>query len=273
MSIDHTDVLPKTETYARPTGSYDIPYDQVSILIHNLLAERPPQTDGDLICYQLDWDDPASDVARYVERAVFEKYFQNDAEKMREEYGPYEDASRFFLTIDQTTRQPVGALRIIQDSDVGLKVFNDAEKEEQLAPFSHEAAMRHHGIDSLDSTWEVGTVAVMPRYRDTDAAVQLYRAMYTAAVGNEVEHLVSAIDTRPLKKMTKYLGIPFVPLMGTKPFEYLGSATTQLVYGYVPEFYPQMSKMAKRKYSIKSRIAKKALDQLVFGKEDDAIQH
>jgi hypothetical protein len=271
MAIDHLLAPDTPETYLRPTELYDISDAQVSILVHNLLAERPPLADSKFVCYQLGWDDPASDVARHVERVVFEKHFKNnDAEKMREEYGPYEHASLFFLTIDQTTKEPVGAIRIIKDSDAGLKVFNDAEAEEQLVPFTQAAAMLFHDIESLDDTWEVGTVAVMPTYRKTDAAVQLYRAMFTAAVRNEVEHFVAAIDTRPLKKMTDYLGIPFVPLLETKPFEYLGSATTQLVYGHVPDFYPQMS---RRRHTIKGWIARKALDQLVFGKNDDAIQH
>lgn len=276
MRADNSPSQRESQVYTRPTGSYDIPYDQVSILIHNLLAERPPTTDKDLVCYQLDATDPTTDVARYIETAVFSKYFKNDAHVMSEQYGPYEDVSRFFLTIDQSNRQPVGALRVIENSEIGLKTLNDIEKiledeeNKDFEPFTVEEAMAHHGIASLDDTWDVLTAAVMPSYRETDAAVQLYRALYTSALQNGINHFVSAVDTRPLKRMTRYLGIPFVPLMGSKPFSYLGSKHTQLVYGSVPDFYPQMS---KRSRTLRGYLARKALDQLVFGKEDDAIQH
>lgn len=218
-------------------------------------------------CYLVD-DVDMQDVARTVERSVFERSFGNDASQMEEIYGAYEDASTFFLSIDTTEHRPVGALRAIRHSSAGLMTLNTLPAE--ATHLSAEQISDHYRMGSHETTWDIGTVAILPEYRrdGKGVSVQLYRAMYLAAMNEGTEHLTSIIDERPLETMTKYLGIPFEQMKGTEPFAYEGSAKSVAVHGYVPDFY---SKMKRKSFTVKGLLARKALWPLVFGKNDAAI--
>jgi hypothetical protein len=80
---------------------------------------------GRFVCFRLKGDDVFADIGRYVERVVFQKAFGNDADTMGEEYGPYEGASTFFISVDTAGRSPAGVLRVIADSSASLKTIND----------------------------------------------------------------------------------------------------------------------------------------------------
>ena len=245
---------------------YDLDPTQIQAKIVDLLERQPPPSDKRIVCYQL--DNETSDVARTVECQVFYKAFNNDPAEMAKIYGPYEAASRFYLSIDQYTSQPVGALRAIVDSEVGSMTLNDLPEKAMTKP--QEQIMIDHRIDSLDTCWDIGTVAVLPEYRtkDNGAAVQLYRAMYVDAMKNDVSHILAIINKQVCDKMTGYLGIPFEQLSGTSSFDYEGSDNNVAVSGYVPDFY---SRMRRHSHSIKGILARKALKSLVYGSEDDAI--
>ena len=81
--------------------------------------------------------------------------------------------------------------------------------------------------------------------------------------------MIAAMDTQPYEKLVKrYLGLPYVPLAGTEPFEYLGSESTQLIYGHVPDFYAEMAAKRRTLDGIKAYFA---LDTLVAGARDRHI--
>lgn len=246
---------------------YLLPTDEMHRRVAELLADQPPKTDDRVVCYQLE-SDALSDVARTVERTVFEKRFGNNASQMNDIYGSYEDASMFFLVVDQVNAQPVGALRVIQNSDAGLMTLNTLPSESTDAPIGEIQA--HHGMESLDDCWDIGTVAVLPEYRRSgqSASVLLYRAMTLSAIQHDISHIISVIDEKPLETMVKYLGISFEPLFATKPFSYEGSDVSVAVHGYVPELIPR----AKRKsITLHGLLARKALLPLAWGTKDDAI--
>lgn len=251
-----------------PERRYDLTFEEASQLTQQLVNERPPNGDDRHVCYRLG-DDEYANIGRYVEREVFEAHFGNDSEEMQTEYGPYEQNSTFFLTVDREKMIPTGVLRVIKNSPVGLKTLNDLEAIDPQ--FSIEDTKQFHKIDDLDECWDIGTVAVLPEYRSAQGAisVQLYRGMYVSAMKEDVQHFVSIIDSAPLSKLTDYLGIPFVPLNDSQPFSYLGSESSQAVYGHVPDFY---NKMNRRRWTIKGILARKALARLVKGSEDRTLQ-
>lgn len=246
---------------------YDLNEREMMLRTSRLLDEIPPATERRYVCYELDSPEIA-DVARTIERTVFETSFDNGAGEMTRIYGPYEAASRFLLSVDQIERRPVGALRIISNSPAGLMTLNTLPAD--ATPMSAGELLSHHGITSLDDCWDVGTVAVMPEYRrqGKGISVQLYRGLYVSATNEGIEHMTSIIDLHPYETMTKYLGIPFVPLGGSGPFSYEGSEESVAVYGHIPDFYP---KMRRKSMTAKGLLARKALWPLVFGTEDDAL--
>jgi hypothetical protein len=189
---------------------------------------------------------------------------------MRREYGPYEQQSKFFVSIDREKKTPTGTLRIIKNGPAGLKTLNDLT-ELKSNPHFIEDIEGHHKIESLDDCWDVGTVAVPRQYRSAEGgvSVQLYRGMYVAAKNADVQHLVSIIDDRSLSKLTGYLGIPFKPLAEDEPFEYLGSKKSHAVYGYLPEFY---GKMNRKRWTLRGVLARKVLSRLVGGSQDSELQ-
>lgn len=251
-----------------PKNPYEISEAEIKDLTGRFLEEHPPKGSDRFVCYRLQGDEPFSDIGRGVERLVFEEAFGNDAIEMQGEYSPYEMQSIFFISFDTVARAPSGALRVIHNGPAGLKTLNDLEKQIGL---TEEDVKQSHNINGLDDVWDIGTVAVPREYRSGEGAVsvQLYRGMYLSALHDNVNHLVSVVDEKPLRKLTGYLGIPFKPLASTQPFEYLGSDSSQAVYGYVPEFY---KKMSQKMLTLRGLLARKALKRLVKGTEDSSLQ-
>ncbi len=252
------------------TASYDLSPEDVGGLTVELLASLTSAWPEKYryVGIEIAGGSPFSNIARHIERVVFEASFGNDTAQMTAEYGPYESASVFFVSIDRCTGMPSGALRIIGNSPRGFKSLNDARSE----PFSirPDDVAEQHAIHDPDALWDVGTVAVLPEHRSGAGAVsvQLYRAMYLSALQHGIDHLVSIIDDVPLRKLIEYLGIPFVPLAGSAPGPYLGSPMSQAVYCHVPDFQPRTR---RHRWTVRGFLARKALARLARGSEDDAL--
>jgi hypothetical protein len=185
-----------------------------------------------------------SDIARYVECRVFHEAFPgNDATFMAREYGPYERASFFFLSVDRAEKTPVGVLRIIRNSPAGLKTLNDLGQPDSPVQLTATEVQRAHQINTFDNVWDIGTFAILSHYRRSgvSASLQLYRGMYATALEEGIDHLIAIFDKLPLLAATEYLAIPIVPLCGTDYFSYLGSAESQAIYGHIPSFEPAVS--------------------------------
>jgi hypothetical protein len=262
----YSDSEPRPET---PTHNYNLHEDEIARLTAELLDEREPVGDDRFVCYKLEGDDKFADIARHIETVVFDEAFNNSSKDMEREYGPYEDQSEFFVSIDRESKKATGALRIIKNGPVGLKTLNDVTQPPFIA--SKKDILEGHGIDDLDECVDVGTVAVLPEYRSAQGgiSVQLYRAMYVNALEDGTSHLISIVDEKPLSKLTDYLGIPFVPLGNLEGRDYLGSEKSQPVYGYIPDFY---KKMNRKRYTLKGLLAKKVLQRLVKGTQDSELQ-
>lgn len=250
-------------------NGYGISREQAARLTTELLAERPPEGGDRYVCYKISGTDRFADIGRQVECEVFNEAFGNDPEEMKKEYGPYEEQSTFFISVDRETGVPTGVLRVIRNGEGGFKSLNDLEGV--LPEFSKEEAMRVHGIDNPEECWDIGTVAVPPEYRARQGGVslQLYRGMYVASQAEGIKHFVSVIDEKPFEKMTKFLGFPFKLIHGGRPFSYLGSDKSLPVYGDAPEFEKAVR---KKEWTLRGLLARKALGVLGRGTRDDALQ-
>jgi len=261
-------IVANIEKSADSENRYDLSDDQVVQLTTELIDEYPHERDDRFVCYTVDGWSRYANIARKIECDVFYDAFGNDPEEMMREYGPYEEQSQFFISVDREERAPTGVLRIIKNGPAGLKTFNDLEEDQPN--FSTEEAMAYHGIESLDDCWEFGTIAVPEAYRQSQGgpSLQLYRGMYLASQEAGIKHYVSLIDEGPYLKMKDFLGIPYKPLHGAQPTHYLGSEKSLPVYGDAQEF----EKAVRRKrWTVRGFMARKAIKPLL-GSKDSSIQ-
>ena len=112
------------------------------------LIEREGRGDTPFGFYIVRADDPASELARSVEREVFYEFFGNTPDLLHEEYDPYESASLFLLMVDHLRRKPAAVLRMLLPSPAGFKSLNDIEThwgqpvDEVLARTGRRARLR-----------------------------------------------------------------------------------------------------------------------------------
>lgn len=220
---------------------YDLSPEEMAHRTSELLREREPVSDDRFVCYMLDGQNERgtyfSDIARSIEREVFERRFPgNDAEGMQSEYRPYESQSVFFLSIDRETEQPAGTIRIIRNGDHGFKTLEDlASLAFKDDPTYIQRVFDEYGIANKDSCWDVATAAVRQGYGGGEVSSQVYRAMWIESQREGIEHFFSVIDQRPYELM-QFLGFPFEKLHETDWTEYIGSAASLPVHGRAPEF-------------------------------------
>ena len=185
---------------------------------------------------------PLAGVARTVERLVFEETFRMDAATMVAEYRRYEDDSLFFLVLDRRTGRPAGAARVI---DGGGKTLDDAPGrigvELSTIVARHDL---HRG-----RIWDFATLAVLPAYRGGRSGLAvsslLYRTFLNAGRLAGVRHLIAMLDHRAHRNL-KLIGVEFVPMAGSKPFEYLGSPSTEALHTPFPQLISAIAGQAGR---------------------------
>jgi hypothetical protein len=246
--------------------NYNLDSDSRASLTADLLRNFPPQAEGQYACYALPGMGLYANLARTIELEVFDETFQNDQSYMEEQYGPYESASKFFLVVDCDASQPVGALRVIQNSENGHKTLNDIQQPP--LELSLDSVLDHHAITDLDKCWDVGTLAVLKKYRgrktDQIPSTTLYRALYTGAVDEHIEHFVTVIDKEPYQALLLF-GIPFVPMMDTDYFEYMGSPGSMAAYAHVTEFVGEMTAAKEKLDSEMLALLSPYLARLMLG--------
>ncbi|BCY08285.1 hypothetical protein [Actinoplanes sp. L3-i22] len=186
--------------------------------------------------------DPMADVARTVERMVFEESFGLGEAAMLAEYTPYEEQSYFFLILDRETGLPAGAARAIEG---GGKTLDDAP---DLIGHSLSVIVDMHGMHDGGKIWDYATLAVLPRYRadrnGLTVSGMLYRAFINAGHRWNVRHVVCMLDSAAFRNLDM-LGVRFVPMAGSEPFEYLGSAANRALYIPFDEIARSMGDMAE----------------------------
>lgn len=257
------------------TARYDISSEQLQDLSARFLETQPKLPDSaGFVGYTIEADSQYSNIGRALEHEVFLEAFGNDAELLEAEYGPYESASKFFVVFSAADKRPAGVLRVIENSEEGLKTLNDIEHEPLNLPI--DSVMEAHNIESLDDCWDIGTLAVLPEYRGKGlkshwAAIMLYRAMYTSAMEQGVKHMVTIMDKRAHKGM-QIMGIPLKPIMDSESFSYLDSAVSTALHGDIPTFYDEMAQhleKLKDEHYFKSFGLRRAMGRLMLGNHID----
>jgi hypothetical protein len=199
-------------------------------------ADRP----GRFLALAVASASPLADVARTVERQVFEESFGNGTATMIDEYRRYENDSLFFLVLDRRTGLPAGAARVI---DGGGKTLDDAPGRIDTDLSTIVALHSLH----TGRIWDFATLAVLPAYRGGKSGLAvsslLYRTFLNAGRLAGVRHLVALLDHRAHRNL-KLLGVEFVPMAGSDPFEYLGSPATEALYVPFPELIPSITRQA-----------------------------
>jgi hypothetical protein len=220
--------------------NYELRESEIRALGAGALDAYP--SGGSFVALAVRTDDPLADVARTVERQVFEESFGNDATTMTAEYAAYEKDSLFFLVLDRRTAMPVGAGRVIEG---GGKTLDDAPDRIGVDLSTIVAA---HGLHD-GKIWDFATVAVLPEYRGGRSGLVvsslLYRTFLNAGRRAGVHHVVTMLDKGAFRSMT-LLGAPFEPMAGSAPFEYLGSASTRALYLSFTAIEPSIAEQGER---------------------------
>lgn len=218
-----------------PRVHYALRSDQVATLLSRLLNTNLPDPGHRFACFCIPGQNRHADIARTLECRVFQDFFGNDPDVMVEAYATYEASSLFLLVVDQLSLAPAGVLRVITHSRAGFKTLNDIKSDGPRV--STDDFMRSHQVHSLSDCWDVGTLAVTKPYRGDGHLVSsmLYGMFHRAACRAGISHAMAILDGHAYRQVTQTLAIPFVPLAGTPPFSYLGSAHSQAACVSVPE--------------------------------------
>jgi hypothetical protein len=241
---------------------YDLDETAVRRLTADALA-RHPELSGRFVGLAVGATDPLADVARTVERQVFEESFGNDATEMADEYERYEQDSLFFVVLDRQAGLPAGAARVI---DGGGKTLDDAPA---LIGVGRDTIVALHELRS-GRIWDFATLAVPPAYRGRSSlavSTLLYRTFLNAGHRAGVRHLLAMLDHRAHRNLM-LVGAPFVPIAGSEPFDYLGSPSTRALYvpfgDLVPSIRHQGGQLRRFGAPISGEIRARGLRRLVI---------
>lgn len=166
---------------------------------------------------------------RACEAEVFLHTYGNSAQQLADEYGPYE-ATSHFLALVGPAGDVVGACRLIAPGPAGLKTVADVAR----APWHVDGAraLRAAGADP-DRSWDVATIAVLPRRGVTPlASAALYHGLVQATRMNAIDWITMMLDERA-RRLLAAVGFVAGTLPGTAGAPYLGSACTTPLVGDV----------------------------------------
>lgn len=221
---------------------YDLTDHEIQNATANFLAaEGADLPHGRFVGVAVNSYSPLANVGRTTEQRVFGETFEgNDVPFMHREYGEYEDTSSFLMVIDRKHLAVSGVMRVIHDSEAGLKSMKDAAA--QLG--KTEAEIReYHDIEEGDKVVDIATLAVPKEYRGNtftgvQSSLMLHRMFNETSVHDEVDHAVAIVDEKALRAI-RAIGVPMVNMCGTdQPFSYLDSAKSYAVHARVPELQP-----------------------------------
>jgi hypothetical protein len=219
---------------------YDLSAQEAYDLCIDFLKVQENLPASSLGCFSIEGDSPFSNLGRFVESEVFMQTFGNTPEMMSEEYGPYEQTSDLFVVVDLDSSFPIGTLRVIRNSEGGLKSLNDLERSELALDQTN--VCKELDIEP-DRCVDVGTLAVLPEFRrragNVLPSLLLYRSLYAKYLSDpNYDHVVTIIDKRAERNLYR-LSFPFKPI-DDRYFSYLDSPESRALYGVNREFYPSV---------------------------------
>lgn len=230
--------LPKEVAIPR----YDMESFEAGRLCTEFLNTEEALRGTKLGCYKFEAESEFSNLGRYVESTVFYETFGNNPKLMEQEYGPYENASEFYVVIDHEQRSPVGVMRIIKPSEAGLKSLVDLNKIN--IGFTQEDVYREYDLDPAKCV-DIATLCILPEYRgsngDFTPSKLMYRTLYLSILNNpNFDHVVTIIDKKAERNL-KTLKFPFEPIFDSDYFSYLDSPESHLLIAENALFYPELA--------------------------------
>ena len=194
------------------------------------LAERAAQAGAQepFGAYVFRADEPAADLGRHLEQAVFLESFGNTADMLLGEYERYEADSMFICVLDHRRGVPAGVMRVICPSAAGFKSLNDIEPVWGEAP---DVLLERTGL-ALDPrrTWDIATIAVNEAYRGGAlrglVCMGLYQTLTLAAFHCGIDWFIAILDMPVFRMIRWKLRMIFAGYEGVAPLPYLGSAAS-----------------------------------------------
>lgn len=245
---------------ARTEVSYDLDADAIESVLRQEHA-RLPRTRSQYACILVQDADPLSNVARSVERKVFEEAFGNDADQMRSEYSMYEASSAFLLVVDMHRLRPAGSMRLIYSisGPCDYKSIDDLKPAFGINSTQYFEATK---ISDRRKVIDVATLAVCDSHRGSTSgsyivSTLLYRALTLFILSNGFEHLVAILDRDAWRALT-YLGMPITDALEFGHFPYLGSQESRAAYLLCSEFFPALlrrnAELRRQLWSVRALI-------------------
>ncbi len=200
---------------------------KLSTLRHNDLITQvrqvPAEVRGGLRIVELAGSESVSDLGRELEQQIFDSVFGDTVphtpELMTSEYGPYEDASQFYVVLDEASREVAGVLRTLQGSK--NKTLDDLRTARLITSDKGQ-----HPLFDRETTWDLGTVAVSPASqsggRRSLVSIALYRALFSGLDHAEAVHWTAILDVGVLPIFDE-LGVPYSRIEDIADMNYLGS--------------------------------------------------
>ncbi|WP_131783921.1 GNAT family N-acyltransferase [Legionella gresilensis] len=174
--------------------------------------------------YFLNHDSPFCLLSRYVEAKVFWEVYRNDEELLNNEYEEYMPYSNFLLVIDHKEKKPIGSVRMMRPSELGLKTFHTIVEP----PWScniQEIIHLNNLSEILDSIYDITTLSVVKEYR-TSSGFSIGLGVYLSILGfllkNDIRYYASVMDVK-LFKLLKRIGFAVGVIKGTSGKFFLGS--------------------------------------------------
>lgn len=247
--------------------NYELSPEELTLLTTQLIAERAKDVPEKhrRITIEVGADEPYSNIARHIEQVVFKEYYGDD--DLDAEFKPFEQASRFFISVDRKEIKATGAIRAIKNSPAGFEAIRDLTDEFGVPEGEW---LKKHDVSDLDKVWDIATLAVLPEYRQGTVSLQLFRAVYKSAVENhDIEHFVAILDKDALSKLERFFGVAFQRLAGSEGGPYHNSEWSQPVYGYLPELF--MIARHRMESPLIGKAASRAAEVLVMGEKDESL--
>ena len=199
--------LDELGAYSKP--SYDLPPEQIELLLSDLKNEAMPSQDT-FTCYVVDGSSKYANIARVLERSAFE--ITNDtAETFQKEYGAYEKDSTFYFVINESG-EIIAVTRVIKSHREGMEHYKNKTITDMAAKFNIPAPDLWTGLDRLvpskndgpdipdgldsiiEDTWDIATVGVVEGVRGEASSSIALAIMFS----NVLEDLHSQPHVRAL---------------------------------------------------------------------------
>lgn len=210
--------------------------ESIKQLVADLIPSEKERNGRNFGMHIIDGSDAHANIGRRIEWQVFDEFFGNDIDVMRQEYEPYDSASVFIVALDYEASMPMGVIRMIKPSPVGLKSMNDLLNPDQEGWYRDgdtlAGRMEEMGATE-DKLADLATIAVAPEYRTGHSAMGTSAALYSTYVQWSLEsgfnHTIIVTD-KNVYGMIQEWGEPLTIFEGADWANYLDSSASVPVY-------------------------------------------